>query len=302
MTDASIRRSIPVLQQALRECPKFALGWAALANAHCAFARLGIVPPRKTFPKAKAAADRAIQLQDVAQARTARAFYHFLYEHDWNAAEADLVRALAIDPGYSMAMGAYAQLLFALGRNEDAVAMMRRACELDPVSINARTMLGWVLYYTNRYHEALAQLERAIELDPSAWIAEATKGLALLQLGRLEQAIPGLRSATERSAGSALAKAYLACGLAKAGDRPGAEEILQVLLKLRKRRYFSSYWIAAIHACMDNHSVALEWLKTAVEERCSWMVFAGADPHFAILRNDPWFRQTAGLLTLRRAS
>ena len=144
LTEAGTERSIPLFDEAVREYPGFAWAWAALANAYCVLARLGMLPSRKAFPKVKTSADKAIQIEDLAQARTARAYYQLLYQHDWNAAEADLVRALAIDPGDSLARGGYAQLLVALGRHDDAVAMMRRACDLDPLSGFRWLLLGFV--------------------------------------------------------------------------------------------------------------------------------------------------------------
>jgi len=219
--------------------------------ANCILARLGIVLPRKAFPRVKISADKAIQVEDLAQARTARANFHLLYEHDWNSAEADLVRALAMDAGYSPALGGYAQLLVALGRHEEAVAMMRRAYDLDPLSGYTSVMLGWVLYYAGKYDEALSQLDRAVELDPSLWVGHLTRGIALEEMGRLEEAVAEFRIAVDRSGNSGLARAHLACGLARQGDRACAIEIVNSLLKLRQKHYFSPYWIASIQASLS---------------------------------------------------
>jgi tetratricopeptide (TPR) repeat protein len=249
------------------------------------------VPCRKAFPRVRVSADKAIQIEDLAQARTARAYYHFLYEHDWNAAEADLLRALAIDAGYSPALGGYAQLLVALGRHEDAVDMMRRACDLDPLSGYTGIMLGWALHYAERYDEALSQLDCAIELDPSLWVGQVTRGIALEEMGRQEEAVAQFRAAVERSRNSALARAHLACGLARRGDRTSAIEVLDSLLKLRDKRYFSPYWIASIQVELNECSKTLQWLETALQERCGWLVFVGHDPRFRMLRTDPRFQQ-----------
>jgi serine/threonine-protein kinase len=291
LTEQSTERCIPLFDEAVREYPQFALAWAALANAYCALGRLGILPSRKAFPKVKVSADRAIQVEDLAQARTARAYYYLLYEHDWNATEADLVRALAIDTGYSPALGAYAQLLAILGRYEDAAAMMRRACELDPLSGYTSIMLGWVLYYAEKYDEALSQLDHAIELDPALWVGQITKGIALEEIGRVEEAVAQFRIAVARSENSAVARAHLACGLARSGDRAGAIEILDSLLKLRQKRYLSPYWIASIQVALNECSKALQWLETAIRERCGWLVFVGGDPRFRKLRTEPRFQQ-----------
>ncbi len=290
LTEVAIDRCVPLFDKAVRECPKFALAWAALANAHCALARLGIAPSRKVFPKVKSAADKALDIEDLAEARTALAYYHFLYEYDWNAAEASLVRALTIDSRHPLALGGYAQLLVVLGRPEDGVAMMRRACDLDPFSSYTRIMLGWTLYYSKNYEAASSQLKHAVELDPSLWIGHTSLGMVLERLGHLEEAIAEFRLAVEHSDNSFLAKAHLAYGLAKRGDKAGAAEILSSLLKLRQRHYFSPYWIAVVYTALDELSEALKWLAIATEERCSWIVFAREDPKFSALHADPHFR------------
>lgn len=291
LTEAAVDRSILLFEDAVRECPQFAMAWAALANSHCARARLGIVPSRKAFPEVKRCAERALAIEDLAETRTALAYYHFLYEHDWNAAEAGFVRALAIDSGCPLALGGYAQLLAAIGRHQDAVAMTHRACDLDPFSGYAGIMLGWALYYAQDYAGARSQLRHAMELDASLWVGHTITGMVLERIGELDKAVAEFRLAAEHSDNSSLAKAHLAYGLARHGDRAGATEILNSLLKLRQKRYFSPYWVAVIHAALD--SEALKWLEIAREERCSWFVFAREDPKFAVLHSDPRFRQLA---------
>jgi len=289
LTEAALERCIPLFEDAVRECPQFAFAWAALANSHCARARLGVVPSRKAFSEVKRCASRALEIEDLAEARTALAYHDFLYEHDWNAAEADFVRALAIDSGYPLALGGYAQLLTALGKHQDAVAMMRRACDVDPYSGYAGIMLGWALYYAQNYEDALSQLKHAMELDASLWVGHTSKGMVLDRLGEMDEAVAEFRLAVEHSDNSSLARAHLAYGLARQGDRTAATEIVASLLKLRQKHYFSPYWIAVIYAALGLE--ALEWLERAREECCSWFVFAHEDPKFADFRSEIRFRQ-----------
>lgn len=286
LTEPDVERSILSFQQTVRDCPQFAMAWAALANAHCAQVRLGIVPPRKAFVEIKRCADKALEIDDLPDARTALAYYYFLYENDWNAAESALVRALAIDSGCSLALGAYAQLLTAVERHQDAVEMMTRACGVDPFSGYTRIMLGWTLYYAGEYSAALSQLTHAMELDASLWIGHTSTAMVLERLGRLDEAVAEFKIAVEHSHRSSLTRAHLAYGLARQGDRAQACDILGSLLSLRQRRYFSPYWIALIHAALDQRSEALHWLDVARSEHCSWVVFAHGDPRFAALRPD----------------
>jgi len=291
LTEGAIERSIPLFEDAVRECPQFALAWAALANAHCVQARMGMVPSQRAFPEIKSCAEKASEIEDLPETRTALAYYHLLYEHDWHAAEQSLVRALAMDPGCPSALGAYAQLLAAVGKHEDAVAMMRRACDLAPFSGYIAIMLGWALYYAGDSKAALSQLKHAMELDDSLWVGHVGMGMVLEQMGRTDEAIAEFTLAVEHSDHSSLTRAHLAYGLACRGDKGGAAEILDSLLVLRRKHYFSPYWIAVIHTALNDPLEALKWLETANAEHCSWFVFAHEDPKFAVLRSDARFQR-----------
>jgi DNA-binding winged helix-turn-helix (wHTH) protein len=152
LSEEALDRCIPLFEAAARECPSFTLAWTALAYAHCMTARLGMVPASKAFPKVKSCLDKALRIEDIAETRTALAYYQFFYEHDWDGAEANLLRALALDAKYPLAIGGYAQLLAALGRHKEAVFLMQQACELDPLSGYSATMFGWALYYARTMH------------------------------------------------------------------------------------------------------------------------------------------------------
>jgi TolB-like protein/Tfp pilus assembly protein PilF len=290
LTEAAIDRCIPLFEEAVQEYPRFPQAWASLASAHCVHARLGIAPSCKVFPRVKAAAERALEIEDLPEARTALAAYHLFYEHDYNAAETNLVRALAVDPGCPLALGEYAQLLAALGRHEDAVGLMRRACDANPFSSYTGVMLGWTLYYARNYEAALSQLRHVMEMDSSLWTCHTTMGMVLERLQRTEEAIVEFRLAVEQSNQSSLAKAHLAYGLAQSSDRAGASEILDRLIKVRKRHFFSAYWIATIYVALNEPASVLQWLDLAAKDRCSWIVFLREDVNFAPMHSDPRFR------------
>jgi DNA-binding winged helix-turn-helix (wHTH) protein/tetratricopeptide (TPR) repeat protein len=302
LSEDALNRCIPILEGAVHEYPSFALAWNALANAHCMRARLGVVPSREEFPEVKRCIDRALAIEDLDEARTALAYYQFFYEHEWDAAEANFLRSLASDARSPLAVGGYTQLLTSLGRNEEAVFLMQQACTLDPFAGYSAIMFGWALYYAGNYTAALPQLRKALELDPSLWIGHTSAGMVLERLGEMEAAVAEFRQALESSDHSLLAKAHLAFGLARMGDKSGATEILNALLKLRRKSYFSSYWIAVIYVALNQPLEALNWLETAAKERCSWVVFARADPKLSVLRSEPRFhRIIAGISPARRA-
>lgn len=291
LTEESLDRCIPLFEASVHESPKFVLAWIALANAHCLVARLGITPAGKVFSKVKSCAEKALAIEDLAEARTALAYYQFFYEHDWSAAESNLLRALALDARYPLAVGGYSQLLAVLGRHDEAVFLMRQACELDPFAGYTAIMFGWALYYAQKYEASLEQQKKAMKIDPSLWLGHTSAGMALERLGKLEDAVSEFHLAVEYSDASSLSKAHLAFGLARLGDTAAATEILDELLKLRTSHYFSPYWIAVLYVGLDQPTEALNWLEIAVKERCSWIVLAREDPKFISLHSDPRFHR-----------
>lgn len=293
LTEAGVEKSVALFEDVVRQCPQLAIAWTGLANAHFARARLGVIPARKAFPEIKRCAEKALQIEDLAEARTALANYRLFYEHEFHAAEADLVRALEIDPRCPLALAAYAQLLTVVGRHGDAIAMIRHGCDLDPFCGYTRITLGSALHYAGENETALLQLRHGLGLDPSLWVGHALLGMVLEPIGKIAEAVAEFRIAVERSDNSALARAHLAYGLARLGDKAASTEILDSLLKLKHKKYFSSYWIAVIYMGLDDRSEALKWLENAQTERCCWLVFAAADPKFAALRSDLSFQQIA---------
>ncbi len=291
LSEDSLSKCIPLFEEAVHECPHFAFAWTALANAHCMVARLGMAPSNKSFSHVKSCVDRALAIEDHAEARAALGYYQFFYEYDWDSAETTLLRALALDARYPLAIGGYAQLLAALGRHEEGIFLMRQACELDPFASYTAIMFGWSLYYAGKYEASLTQLHKAMEVDSSLWIGHTSAGMALERLGKMDEAVKEFRLALEYSDNSALSRAHLAYGLARQGDTSGATEILDDLSQLRKHHYFSPYWIAVIYAGLNDRSMALDWLEIAARERSGWIVFAREDPKFDILHTDPLFRR-----------
>jgi len=291
LTEAAVEKSVVLFEDVVRQCPQLAIGWTGLANAHFARARLGMVATRKAFPEVKRCAEKALQIEDLAEARTALANYRLFYEHEFHAAEADLVRALEIDPRCPLALAAYAQLLTIVGRHGDAIAMIRHGCDLDPFCGYTRITLGSALHYAGENEAALVQLRHGLGLDPSLWVGHVQLGMVLEQIGKAQEAVVEFRIATERSDNSALARAHLAYGLARTGDKAGSRDILDSLLKLKRKKYFSSYWLAVVCMGLGEQSEALKWLENAQSEHCCWLVFAGEDPKFAALRLEREFQE-----------
>ena len=178
--------------------------------------------------------------------------------------------------------------------------MMRRAREMDPYSGYAAMMLGFAFDCAGDYEAALTELRNATELDASMWVGHMSTGMTLERLGRIEEALVEFRLAVDYSGHGAMAKALLAFGLARSGDQEGALELLNSLLRLRQRRYFSPYWISVVLAALGRRAEALRWLEIANEERSPWIVFLREDPKLACLQSDRNFQRILESVDLHR--
>jgi class 3 adenylate cyclase/TolB-like protein/Tfp pilus assembly protein PilF len=298
-TETGLRRAIELFERAIEEDRTFALAFCGIADAWAQIGWLEFSAPTETFPKAREAAERALALDDrLAEAHASLGFVRFLYERDWKAAEKELRRAIALNPGYPTGHQFYADYLKAMGRFDDALSEMRLALELDPVSMAVNTGMGHVLYLARQFDAAIDQYRRALAIDPSFGPAHLWFGRPYLQKGMYDEAIAEIQSAVTSSGGSTISLAVLAHAYASAG-RPGeARKILEDLLERSRSRYLPSYWIALIFTGLGDLDQAMAWLERAYEERSSWIVWIKVEPRFDRLRNDARFASLLGRLRL----
>lgn len=298
-TAEGLGAAITHFDHALERDSRFALAWAGLADAYAAQALLEFSAPTDAFPKARAAAERALGLDDrSAEAYASRGLVRFQYDRDWDAAELDLRRSVELNPNYPAAHQFLADFLKAVGRFEEATSEMHLALELDPLSMAINTGLGHVLYLSRKYDAAIEQYRKALELDPKFMLAHLWFGRPYLEEGRFDEAIAEVEQAVRLSGGSTMALAVLAHALASAGRETEARAILDRLLERAKTRYLPSYWIGLVYTGLDDPKVALQWLNRAYEERSAWLVWIGVEPRFDRLRNEPEFVSLLGRMRL----
>jgi adenylate cyclase len=287
-TEASLRHAISLFEHAIEKDPTFGLAFSGIADAYAQLGWLEFAAPTETFPKARAAAERALEIDDrLAEAHASLGFVRFLYERDWPAAEKEFERAVSLNPGLPTAHQFYADYLKAMGRLPEAIDQMERAVELDPLSMAINTGFGHVLYLSRDYDAAIAQYRKSLEIDPSFAPAHLWFGRPYLQKGLFVEAISELEKAVDLSGGSTISLAVLAH--AYAGKEPEARRILADLLERARHRYLPSYWIALIFTGLGDADQAMTWLERACEERSSWVVWINVEPRFDGLRSNPRF-------------
>jgi eukaryotic-like serine/threonine-protein kinase len=289
-TAEGLTKGIAYFEQAIEKDPAYALAYTGLADCYTLRSIYDGLPPNESFPKAKAAAMIALEIdENLAEAHASLAMVRFYYDWNWLEAEREFKQALALNPGYATAFHWYAYYLIAMGRVEEAMAAIKHAQELEPLSLIINTDVGDLFYLAHRYDQATEQLQKTLEMDSSFVVAHWLLGFAYGQKSMFAQALVACQKANALSAGSALTLGTLGHAYALSGKCEEAQAIIGELKKMAKRNYVSPYHLAIIYAGLGEKEQALAWLQGACDERSSALVFLKAQPIFDGLRSDPRF-------------
>jgi len=289
-TEAGLMKSVEYFQQAIATDPSYALGYAGLADAYNILGSNRFRDPKEVFPKARTAAERALELDDnLAEAHAVLGAIMFNYERDWAGARRALRRSIELNPGYATAHQRYAWLSSMLGEHDVAIKEMKLARRLDPLSARISANVGDMLFFAREYDEAILELRKALELYPNDAAAHAGLGAVYVQKGMYEEAIKEFSESSLRSApDAATALGRLGYAYAVSGDRTEATKILKQLQQLSERTFVSPATVALIHIGLGDKNRALEWLEKAYQDPT--LSFMRVDPRFDPLRDDPRFR------------
>ena len=289
LTEDGIQKGFEYLRQAIEKDPTYALAYAGLADSYLDTVDLTL-PPQEAWPKAKEAAEKALQLDpSLASARATLGVVKFMYELDWAGAESDLKEAIRLQPDHVRAHSIYSWYLVCVGRNSEAREEAKRAQKIDPLSAEAISWGGVVSYYARKYDEAVEQEKRTLEIDPNYWIAHYALGWIYLQKGQTREAIAPLQKATELS-GFSMAIAPLGYAHAKAGNRPEAMKLLAKLKERSKTGIVAPYDMALLYFGLGDKEQGYVWLEKALEARSWWIPFIKAEPWMDPLRSEPRFQ------------
>jgi len=288
-TEADLRTAIEYFQRTTEQDPNYASGFAGLASAYANLST-NYRAPREVMPQAKAAALRALELdQNLAEAHTWLGFVSINFDWDAVTAEKELKRATELNPSYSDAHNIYAWCLSGMGRHEQAIAEAKRAMELDRFSRLTYGDSSWVLLMARRYERALLESQTVVERQPDFGYARAVLGLSYAENSRYAEAVMEAQSAT-RLDDSPFILALLAQVHALSGNKSQAMRVLQDLEQLTKKRYVCSYEVATAYVLLREKDRAFRWFDKAVEDRSDCMVVLAVDPRLDSLRSDPRFQ------------
>jgi len=297
-----LTKAIEYFQLAIEKDPNYALAYAGLADCYSIIgsAIVGTVPSQDVAPKAKAAAVKALQLDDtLAEAQTSLATVRFNYDWDWAGAASGFQRSIALNPSYATAYQRYSLYLMAMGRTNESLVQMTRARELDPLSISMNFSLGWRLYMARKYDQAIEQLQNTLEMDPNFALPRMVLGQAYEQKNAYPQALSELQKAVGISHDSPQMLGALGHAYGASGNRSEAERVLAKLMEQSKKQYVSPFYVAIVYVGLGENDKAVDWLERAYADRSNAIVFSKVNPQLDRLRSTPRFQSLLHRLALQ---
>lgn len=281
------RLAIADFEQAIKLDPSYALAFAGLADCFNLLTLWGDLSPADAYPRAKAYAQRALEIDDtLAEAHASLGYTLAHFDWDFSGAERSYRRALELNPNYAIGHQWYAKLFLALGRFDESEAEMKLAQSLDPLSLMVGTACCAPFLYSGRYEQAIERLSGVLELDPNFVPALYSISVAYVLDGQYDRAVVAVERMHEQSGDHPLALASLATTYAVAGRVAEAWETLGRVLAIAEHRHVLTYGMAVLYASLGEADQAFEWLESAYRERDGHLVDLMIEPFFAPLRSD----------------
>jgi len=293
-TEEGFNKGIEYFQQAIAKDSSYALAYSGLADCYSLLASNGgFVPPKQSFPRAKNAALKAVELDDtLAEAHTSLAYIKTFFDWDWAGAEREYRRAIDLNPSYALAHYYYGLMLRNMGRLPEALEETKRAQDLDPLSLLINRGLGLAFYTARQYDRAIEQERRTLELDPNYINARRTLGMTYVQKSMYKEATAEFEQTLAISPNNPWTLSELAYAYAVFGRKAEAQKALDQLDELSKGKYVPAGYRAMIYTGLGEKDKAFEWLEQSYEEHYIVGDATGAikvEPIFDPLRSDPRF-------------
>jgi serine/threonine protein kinase/Flp pilus assembly protein TadD len=287
-TGEGLEKAIWFFERALEMDSTFAIAQAGVALAYVELGETGVVEPELAYPRALKAVNAALALDgELAEAHVVLGSLKAVWQYDWAGAEREFRRALELSPSNANAHDLFGRLCSALGRQEESIAMQRRAQQLDP--LEHRSDYANSLLRAGRYEEGLREAQHAVEFDPHYDRLRATLGWALVRLGRYDEGIPELEMAVKLTPTNTAWTAQLGQVYAEAGRIDEANDILRTLTALAEKQYVSPYHMAYVLTGLGRHDEAIDWLERAYEQRAGAVYGIKGSFLFEALRTHPRF-------------
>ena len=280
-------RALPYFEQAIARDSNFAEAYSAIADVYSAYAmgNVGDYPPMEYFPKARAAARRALELNNASgDAHASLGVVYLLYDLDWKAAEREFAQALALNSLSTIGRAYQMVLLEYTGRFDAAVDASRDAMSLDPLGVFITTEGGRALFFQRNYAAAAVQLKRVLERDSTQFRTHALLGQVFTQQGKSDSAIAEMKLAVRYAPNSSRMTALLANAYASARRTKEAAREVAALHQRARSAYVPSFDFAIAYVGLGNKAETFKWLERSFEDHSIRPYLM--DPTFDSIRSD----------------
>ncbi len=288
-TENGFRKSVSYFDQAIAEDPNFAAAYSGLSDSYTFLVISNVIPPREGWPKARDAAQRAVELDGgLSDGRLSLAHFR-MHMWDWKDSDLEFKKAIALNPSNATAHRWYAAYLASLAKHQEALEEITQAHRLDPLSLADNAEVVRTLYYGRQYEQAVEQARKAEQLDTEFPRIHFWLGRVYEQMGKYSEAI----AEAERvgpSPDSTLRVTEMAYAYARAGKSAEARAFLRKLEERSKRGYVPAYDLAVVHLALGEKEAALQWLQRAYDEHDWALMVVAVEPRLDPLRSDPRFQ------------
>jgi serine/threonine-protein kinase len=289
-------KSRDLFQQAIDLDPSYALAYSGLALYYSFAAANGLLPPGENWPKAEAAVNKALALDEtLAESYNPLAAVKLYYHRDWPAAERYFRRGIELDPNFAEIHNHYALCLYLFGRNEEALTEIQRAVELEPLSLRFSLSQARILFFIRQYDRAIDQFRKTLELEPNFALAHEWLGDGYEQKGMHKEAIAewgkALTLSGEGEQASLLERTYAASGFETAVRALAQKKLERLNEKTGRGEYVPAAEYVMAYLRLGDKEKVFGWLAKAVEERNRFALEFKFNPIFDSLRSDPRFAE-----------
>jgi len=279
--EGGMTSALDYYQQAIDKDPTYPLPYIGIADAYVILGTFGFLPPRESFPKAKAAANKALELDsNLGEAHAPLAFAAFFYDWDWNAAEREFDTCFELTPNYAIAHSWYATYLSGRGRYEEALAEAERALELDPLSLVFSSVVGLMHLEGHNFEQAIEQLKQTLERDSTFQLALLWLSYSYYGQGNLDDALATTNKLESLPGGEKYAAGMLGAIYAHQGRVEETESELKRLKTRAENEYVPSIQFALMLIPLGRKDEAVEYLEKAYEERDGYLTRLTVSPIF----------------------
>jgi serine/threonine protein kinase/tetratricopeptide (TPR) repeat protein len=303
VTHEGLQRGMAYARQAIEADPVYAEAYAYISRVCVILGFLGFLAHREALPRAKAAALKALEIDDsLSEAHTALGYVRLFYEWDWSGAEQALRRAIELNPNYAWGHAYWSDWLIVRGRYEEALTEMQIAIELDPLSALFMFRLGQKLFYLRDYDRSLEQLQKSLELDSNFLWAHAFLAQVYAWKGAYAESFAVCEKVASLLGGKPYSRALLGLILAISGQ---TDEARTILTELRARPKLDPFLLVAIadgYSVLGEKDAAFEFLEAAYQERAGPLIYVGVRPSFDNIRSDSRFVDLLRRMGLPQAS